>query len=635
MIVSLSGTWRSRADPEARGEREQWFEAGASAPDAPGWASCAVPSCWNSDPRFERYEGAFWYATDFSLPQDLEPWRTRAALRFNAVNYFCRVWVNGAESGTHEGGFLPFEIPLDAAALQSVNRLVVMAENRREDTRIPGRVCDWYNYGGIVRDVLLIAESPRRFESVRIVAAPDGQGGADIRAAWTQQEPFPFSWAVTRKDRILAQAAVTPDAPAGEIRITLPAAEYWSPDKPALYELRLDPEPLARAEPFSTAFGIRSIEIQGSRILLNGQPIKMQGVSLHEEQVPHGRAMPEPLREDDVRAIKSLGFNALRTAHYTHDEALLHAADRAGLLVLEEIPVYWEIAYSSSRTYALAESMLNAMIARDFNHPSVILWSVGNEVPVEREDCSRFITKLMSAARALDPTRIVTYASCRFLIDDTTRANADVACINCYLGWYMGRIRDMDEVMQLAHRTAPDKPWIMTEFGAGALAGNTTRFLTRMAENGTESYKSVFRHGLEKLSLASDLDLAPPKFTEEFQEKFLAHYIRALNGMDWVAGWFIWIYRDFRSPLRTNIYQKGFNRKGIVSETNARKTICFRLPELLGESAPPQPVAHADAKFAVFKALERVAYAVVQPILARAQRKMYDEYYTNRAGERE
>ena len=130
---------------------------------------------------------------------------------------------------------------------------------------------------GLVRDVLLIAESPRRFESVRIVAAPDGQGGADIRAAWTQQEPFPFSWAVTREDRILAQAALTPDAPSGEIRITLPAAEYWSPDNPALYELRLDPDVLREVDD-----SVRQIvEALGDQVSLNNFVFRSENIDCH------------------------------------------------------------------------------------------------------------------------------------------------------------------------------------------------------------------------------------------------------------------------------------------------------------------------------------------------------------------
>jgi beta-glucuronidase len=630
MNVCLSGTWRGRPDPDVRGVHGQWFAAQVSAPDNPDWEPCAVPSCWNADPRYERYEGAFWYATDFSLPADRAPWQTRAALRFDAVNYLCRVWVNGQEIGSHQGGYLPFEFSLDAAVLRHANRLVVMAENKRSDQRIPGRLCDWYNYGGIVRHVHLIVDSPRRFACVRVTAAPSDPGKASFHIAWKQQEPFAFSWAVGDGDRILAQAAVDPKAGQGEICADLSGVEAWSPDSPKLYELRLTPEPLAHAEPFVTRFGIRSIQVQGHKILLNGQPLKMQGVSLHEELVPHGRAVPEAMRREDVQAIKDLGFNALRTAHYTHDEALLHAADEIGLLVLEEIPVYWDIDYASEKVYQLAESMVRDMIARDYNHPCVIQWSVGNEVPVERKDCDRFMRRLMDCARSLDATRIVTYVSCRFLIDDTTRRAADTACINCYFGWYMGRIRDVGEVMQLARMTAPDKPWIMAEFGAGALAGNTTQFLTRMAERGPEDLRSIMRRGIEKLSVSGAVDIGPTRFSEEYQEKLLAHYIRTLNAMDWVAGWFIWIYRDFRSPIRTNPFQNGFNRKGIVSETNVKKTICFQLPDLLEETRIPEPVQNPELKFRVFKALERAAYKVFQPKLARVQRKMYDAYYSDK-----
>ena len=567
-----------------------------SGPDAHGWEQAHVPSCWNATPEYERYEGAFWFATDFSLPADRPDYASDVFLKFNAVNYLCRVWVNGREIGGHEGGYLPFELPVPGDLLQDSNRLVVMAENLRGPRRIPGELCDWFNYGGIVRDVFLCLRSPRRFDTVQAKPSLRPPGGALVTVSYRQHEPFPFSWAVLDGDRILAQAAVTDSAPDGVLYIDLPKVAYWSPDSPKLYTLRLTPEPLARADGFETRLGVREITVRGHEILLNGEPVKMQGVSLHEEQAPHGRCIPPEQRPQDVRDIKALGFNALRTAHYTHDEALLHAADEIGLLILEEIPVYWDLDYKSPELLEKARNMVSDMIARDFNHPSVILWSVGNEVPVEDPACDAFIRKLMKHARSLDATRIVTYVSCRFLIDKKTRRAADTACVNCYLGWYYGRTRDMQDMLAMARTTAPDKPWLMTEFGAGAKFG--------------------FR---DKKGRA--------RFSEDKQEKFLVRYIRTLNALPWVAGWFIWIYRDFRSPLRMNRFQKGYNRKGIVSENNEQKSFCAHLPALLKQQKPPEPLSMVRLRTAVAEQIEAVAYKLVQPNLAAAQKRQYDSFY--------
>ncbi|MFH1537618.1 MAG: glycoside hydrolase family 2 TIM barrel-domain containing protein [bacterium] len=597
-VVSLSGEWRGRPDPERVGEKKRWFAREYAVSVYDGWERVEVPGCWNADPRYERYEGAFWYATDFELP-DRKEHETEAFVRFLAVNYFCRVWLNGRRLGEHEGGYLPFEFAVPSTFLNDSNRLVVEVENTRSPRRIPGELFDWFNYGGIVRDVELHFRSHRRFNSVKVMTMLKPSGGALVSVDYRQTGAFPFEWEISDEAGVVASgradsgAAAGARLAAGVIETQLADAKPWHPDRPHLYILHLQPG--EEADVYSVRFGIREIRVEGKRILLNDEPIKLRGVSLHEELVPYGRSIPREERFRDVREIKKLGFNALRTAHYTHDEALVEAADEVGLLVLEEIPVYWDLDYAHKPLYELAAGMVRDMIERDFNHPSVILWSVGNEVPVEDPACDRLIRGLMAEARRLDPTRIVTYVSCRFLIDKTRNAS-DVCCINCYIGWYYGSERDLAGLMELTRATAPDKPWIMTEFGAGAKAG----FRGRRGRG---------------------------KFSEEGQADFISHYIRTLNGLDWVSGWFIWIYRDFRSPIRTNRYQKGFNRKGIVSESNEPKLVCSMLPGLAEEKTKRKRAGFIRMKTAALKRLERFGYMAVQPLIARSQRSQYESFY--------
>lgn len=589
--ISLSGKWRGRQDRNRTGERLGWHLAENSAPDSGGWEEFDIPCSWNLDRRFERYEGFFWYAVDFPLPAGGA--RRDIAIKFLAVNYSCRAWVNGSEIGTHEGGFLPFEFEIPGDILEADNRLVVQIDNLRSPRRVPGLVFDWFNYGGIVRDVELLSRCAHRFVSVQVSSKLMSRDRAAITIEYAQKCAFPFSWNILHDGKSVA-SGVAERAGGGNILIDLHAALPWSPESPELYRLELTPVHGEYADGYSTRFGIREITAVGAKIILNGKPLLLRGVSLHEELPPYGRTIPREQRFKDVADIKRLGFNALRTAHYAHDEALVDAADEAGLLVFEEIPVYWELDYSSPEVQATAESMLRDMISRDFNHPSVILWSVGNEVPVENPHCEALMLKLMSIARRLDPTRLVTYVSSRFLTD-TTRRESDICCVNCYVGWYFGDEKHLAGLMEMTRDTAPDKPWIMTEFGACARRG----FRSRTKE----------------------------KYSEDRQAEFISHYIRTLNGMDWISGWFIWIYRDFRSPIRNHRYQSGFNRKGIVDEKNAPKLIAADMPSLIENKIQSGTSATSKIAAPALSMLETLAWRFAMPLVMKSQCSEYDRFY--------
>jgi beta-galactosidase/beta-glucuronidase len=332
------------------------------------------------------------------------------------------------------------------------------------------------------------------------------------------------------------------------LQITNPS--LWTPETPEIYEIHLHLNGID--EDKIVQFGIRQIETYKNQILLNHNPIKLKGVSLHEELFPYGRHYPIEERRNDVIAIKTYGFNALRTAHYSHDEALMQVADQEGILILEEIPVYWDCDFNNRKTMKLAATMIRDLIARDFNHPSVIQWSVGNEVPVERLGCARAMNFLLNYARKLDPTRLTSFVSCRFIYDPV-RKNSDTVCLNAYWGWYYGSAYQLNFMLDAMYSTAPNKPWIYSEFGAGA------------------------RYGVHD---------PQEKFSEENQARILAHHIRVLNSKPYIAGWFIWIYRDFRSLLRTNKFQQGFNRKGIVDEQNRPKLIAKVMRKMIHETLP-------------------------------------------------
>ncbi len=269
--------------------------------------------------------------------------------------------------------------------------------------------------------------------------------------------------------------------------------------------------------------------------------------------MPYGRTIPYKKRLEDVENIKSLGFNAIRTAHYSHDEAFLKIADEKGILILEEIPIYWHCDFKNPHTYATAINMLIELIKRDVNHPSVIWWCVGNEVPLHERNCANFIKRLMKFARELDDSRIITCVS-RKLIPDLTRKYVDVSTINTYFGWYYGHEKMISLILDIIRTPVRNKPWIYTEFGAGAKYGFHADWNKQI------------------------------KYSEEKQLQILDYTIRTINSKEYFAGWFIWVYRDFKSAKRINQFQQGFNRKGIVSgETNEKKLIYYRIPKILDQ----------------------------------------------------
>jgi beta-glucuronidase len=253
--------------------------------------------------------------------------------------------------------------------------------------------------------------------------------------------------------------------------------------------------------------------------------------------------------------MKALGFNFLRTAHYSHDESLIEACDELGMLVGEEIPVYWNVDFKNPKTLRLGARMMRDLIYRDFNHPSVIWWSAGNEVPVSRRDCVQFMATIMRLAKHLDPSRFVVFVTKSYL-HDPARKYSDLVLLNSYFGWYFLSEKMFSFVVDVVHSTTLNKPFLMSEFGADAMRG-------------------FGRHE------AMDV-----KFTEWKQASLVGHAIKTFNSKPYLSGWVIWIYRDFKSHMRRNKYQQGYNRKGIVDEQDRKKILGHWLPKLAQERYP-------------------------------------------------
>jgi beta-glucuronidase len=558
--VSLNGSWQTIVDPFEVGYYDyRWqpdIESGFGANRKPRSKSelveydfdrsprLQVPGDWNTQrPELLYYEGALWYKRDFDYR--LEPGR-RLFVHFGAANYHAIAVLNGKKLGEHVGGFTPFNFEITHLVREKGNFLIVLVNNARRMEGVPTVNTDWWNYGGLTRDVQLV-EVPETF--IEDYSIQLEKGSRSRVGGWVRLNGPRLRQKVTVEIPEAGAAVTVRTGESGYAAIGLDAKlSLWSPANPKLYDVALE----AETDRVRDSIGFRSIETSGREILLNGKPIFLRGISIHAE-APYrtGRAWSD----DDARTLlgwaAELNCNFVRLAHYPHDERMTRLADRMGLLVWAEIPVYWTIRWENPDTYANAENQLVEMIARDKNRASVILWSVANETPIS-EPRLRFLTRLVERARREDPTRLLTAAlqvhganADTQMLDDPLGQVLDVLGCNEYVGWYSGLPERAD---QIQWKTPYDKPLIMSEFGAGALQGY---------------------HGDEGTI-----------FTEEYQRNVYEHQIGMLKRIPFLRGTTPWILMDFRSPRRTLPgIQDYFNRKGLISERGQKKAAFFVMQE--------------------------------------------------------
>ncbi|UCE85779.1 MAG: beta-glucuronidase [Deltaproteobacteria bacterium] len=545
---SLNGRWRAIVDPYEAGYRsvqgDPW-ELGffRNLPPRPGIAEydferaarLDVPGDWNSQrEQLLFYEGSIWYKTDFEAAPRAG---ARLFLHFGAANYEARVYLNGKKLGEHEGGFTPFAFEITDRVEADGNFLIVQVDNTRRAEAVPTRSTDWWNYGGLTRDVNLV-ELPETFiETSFLRLADDGRvhGFVQLRGRAPEQS---LSLRI-REANVELELRADADGRAG-FAFDASSLVRWSPENPKLYDVELESE----TDRLCERIGFRSLATRGCDILLNGEPVFLRGISIHEEAPTRpGRAFSE----DDARTLlgwaKQLGCNFVRLAHYPHNEHMVRVADELGLLVWAEIPVYWGIAFDREDTFARAERQLREMIERDRNRASVALWSLANETPQTPERLA-FLAALARRARALDPSRLVTAALMAravgersMVLDDPLAEHLDVMGCNEYLGWYYG---DPDTLPEWRWTTPHAKPLIVSEFGAGALQGHR-------GDRGTP-------------------------FTEEHQAHVYENQLRMLEEIPFLRGLSPWILKDFRSPRRVLAgIQDYWNRKGLISDRGQRK----------------------------------------------------------------
>ncbi len=713
----LNGKWKYILDLDDIGDKDEnegWW--------APKWIEdnkdkakvIDLPNCWNIIPELDKFEGIIWFYKEFT---DIPGYSNTydLYLQFKAVNYFTKVWINGVEFGENEGGFLPFQFKLipELLNLGEKNYLAVRVDNFIKKDRIPGLSYDWYNWGGIYRDISFIISDKFRIEwaGIKTRILEDGSSKAEIKyelvdnrekSSSSKEIPHEIKWnlyylgdistknnlSITDSEKskiinnengsnylipkdiepidmnaidnmnidenqelksdiedeenntdilddllresitmddfevvkaeqrfadreqlgvLIKSGSVSGNARKGIFNFSIHGQKLWNPKDPELYQLEL----LLKGsnESYLIRFGFREIKTIGPNLYLNNSRIRIYGVNLHEELMPYGRTIPIEKRRKDILHIKSLGFNSVRAAHYPHDESFLKIADEEGLFVLSEIPVYQGIDFSNTKLLKLAAKMLRKMIRRDFNHPSIIMWSVGNEINIDNRACSQFIETLMKLAKNMDDSRLISFVMDFFgslICNRNLLKIADIFCTNQYFGWYLLSAYNLNSYLDTVHTKtlskSTNKPWMLTEFGGGAKIG--------------------FHSSIEKYL----------KYSEERQASIISHSIKVVNSKDYMTGYFIWIYRDFRSHKRTNRYQEGYNRKGIVNEQNNPKIIAKSMSKIYNQKFQKEEIHNylllaALMRIGVWPLIKLISL-IIHFIYKKTNTKK-NEFYTN------
>jgi beta-glucuronidase len=514
-----------------------------------------VPGDWNTQKdKLLYYEGSIWYKKSFDYSK--EEASNRVFVYFGAANYQADVYLNGSKLGRHIGGFTPFNFEVTDLLMEKGNFLIVKIDNTRTPEAVPTLNTDWWNYGGLTRDVKLIETKETYIDDYMIQLNP--KNPEEIMGYIQLNGPGKANKEVTlniSEAKILKKLSTDIT---GRVQINIRKAKLkkWSPENPKLYNVSL----FTGEDRIEDKIGFRTIKTEGTTILLNNKPIFLRGICIHEESpINQGRAKTMKDSEKLLEWVKEMNGNFARLAHYPHNEYMVRAADSMGILLWEENPVYWTIKWENPGTYDNAQNQLTEVIQRDKNRASVIIWSMANETPVS-EPRLKFLKKLKEHTRSLDPTRLISAAleqnavdgnSNMLTIDDPFAEEVDILSFNQYIGWYVGL---PDKARTISWKIDQNKPVFISEFGAGAKFGYHADKETR--------------------------------WSEEYQEYLYEETLNMLDKIEKLQGFSPWILKDFRSPRRSLAkIQDGYNRKGLIDEKGNKKKAFFLLKKYYDNKA--------------------------------------------------
>ncbi len=587
--LDLSGIWDFQTDPEEVGEGRGW------ASGLPDPRPIAVPGSWNEQyADLYDYLGLGWYLTRTYVPRG---WRgERIFIRIGSANYSGTVYVNGEWLGQHEGGHLPFAFEVtEHVRWDGENTIAIAVENHLTPTRVPAgnipsplgsfasyprTTFDFFPFAGLHRPVALFTVPRIHIRDVSVVTGVDGADGTvSVTVRASESSVATGSARLVGGESVVGADLAFADGTArAELRV--PNARLWSDADPYLYGLTVELDGQSagdiRGDRYTLPVGIRTVEVRGKEILLNGGPVKLNGFGRHEDFYASGKGLNLPLLVKDYGLMRWVGARSYRTSHYPYSEEEMQLADRGGFLVIDEIPavsLQFEDDENAAERLTVCQQQLAELIARDKNHPSVVMWSVANEPLPARlslagagaeagergEDPSvargkAFLDTLLGQARHLDPTRPVTLVGVMGGPPEWL-AGCDVVCLNRYWGWYVdgGQLEqglkhleaELDATWNAFH-----KPIVLTEFGADTVPG---------------------LHGQPAVM-----------WTEEYQADLIRGYLEVAARKDYVVGMQVWSFADFaavQSPMRVG----GLNLKGVFTRAREPKLAAHVLRELWGK----------------------------------------------------
>ncbi|GAA4917371.1 beta-glucuronidase [Nesterenkonia rhizosphaerae] len=583
-MVNLDGLWQFDTEPNLG--REPWAGRLKTSREA------AVPASFNdlfTDAEIRDHVGWVYYQRTVRVPRG---WAgERIMIRFESVQHQAAVYLNGDLVGEHTGGYTPFDVDItDRVSAGEEFRLTVGASAELTNETIPpgeltvhedGRreqkyFHDFYNYGGIARSVWIYSTPQQHISDITVTTDRAGSAGI-VNYTVVQTGDAPVK--VTLRDE---SGAVVAEGEGSEGKLTVQDATLWQPGAAYLYELTAELVDGGVLDSYSLNVGIRTVEVRGHEFLINGEPFYFTGFGKHEDTPVRGKGHDSAYLVHDFELIKWIGANSFRTSHYPYAEEVLDYADRQGIVVINEtaavglnmgvvggltgkppFPTFSE-HYANENTQAAHAQHLRELVARDKNHPSVVMWCIANEPASNEDGAHEYFEPLFDMVRELDPTRPLTYAAVMFATPDRDQCSdlADVICLNRYYGWYIfsGQLDKAEQYLRMEIEgwlKKTDKPIMMTEYGADTQPG-----------------------------LHSVWD---SPWTEEYQTKYLEMNHRVFDSFPQFVGEQVWNFADFQTG--PGIHRVGGNKKGIFTRDRQPKAAAHYLRERWTRAGNAKPTS--------------------------------------------
>jgi beta-galactosidase len=546
------------------------------------WEKVNLPHTWNAfdatdnDPGYRR--DASWYCKEIMIPDFDDPLIFR--LYFEGVNISCEVYVNGQKAGSHVGGYVGFTVDITPFIQKgTVNRIDVCADNSINPDIIPSQKSDFFIFGGITRDVWLKILSATFIDQIQISTPKVTEKLAETSVLLTlvhkkeKNQTFELEVGIKNPEgKIVTRKSVPADLKPGKntVSINLPTVKkpaLWSPENPNLYEMTARLKSNRIVDEVSERFGYRWFEFkEQGPFYLNGKRLLLRGTHRHEDHAGFGNALPDSLHRNDMKMIKEMGANFVRLAHYPQDPEIYRACDELGLLVWDELP--WCRGGMGKEVWeSNTKRLLKEQILQNYNHPSIILWSLGNELywlpdfpgGDNIDSLKAFVTELNDLAHQLDPGRLTTM---RKFYDGAEIT--DVFSPSIWAGWYSGVYKTYEKALTSSRMKY--KRFIHAEYGGSSHVGRYTEnpITGEGLVKEDEWAEQPNMINIEKISEAGD-------WSENYIVDLFDWHLMISEQLDWFTGNAQWAFKDFATPLRPENPIPYMNQKGLVDRAGNPK----------------------------------------------------------------